>query len=73
MDSFAPWLERLERQISERVLAELSEEIPPAWYEDDYDAMVRLLEQVYRRKQRVPELLLSAQKSNRVPFAYWRT
>ena len=53
MDSFAPWLERLERQISERVLAELSEEIPPAWYEDDYDAMVRLLEQVYRRKQRV--------------------
>ena len=73
MASFAPWLERLERQITERVLAELSEEIPPAWYEDDYDAMVRLLEQVYRRKQRVPELLLSAQKSNRMPFAYWRT
>ena len=51
MESFAPWLERLEKQISERVLAELADEIPPAWYEDDYDAHVRLLEQLYRRER----------------------
>jgi hypothetical protein len=72
MESFAPWIERLEKQVSERVLAELAEEIPPEWYEDDYDALMRLLEQIYRRRERVPELLLSAQRSNRVPFAYWR-
>jgi hypothetical protein len=36
IESFVPGLERLEMPISERVLAELSEEIPPAWYEDDY-------------------------------------
>jgi hypothetical protein len=72
MESFAPWLERLEKQISERMLAELAEEIPPAWYEDDYDALMRLLEQIYRRRTRVPELLLSAQRSNRQPFAYWK-
>ena len=72
MESFAPWLERLEKQISERVLAELAEEIPPAWYEDDYDALVRLLEQIHRRRERVPELLLSAKQSNRQPFSHWR-
>jgi len=72
MESFAPWLERLEKQITERVLAELAEEIPPAWYEDDYDALVRLLEQIHRRRERVPELILAAQKSNRQPFWGWR-
>ncbi len=71
MESFAPWLERLEKQVSERMLAELAEEIPPAWYEDDYDGLMRLLEQIYRRRTRVPELLLSAKKSNRVPFPCW--
>jgi HipA-like protein len=73
MQSFAPWLERLEKQISERVLAELAEEVPPAWYEDDYDALLRLLEQAFRRRARVAELLISARNSNRQPFPQWRT
>jgi hypothetical protein len=72
MISFAPWLERLEKRITEKVLAELAEEIPPAWYEDDYDAVVRVLEQLLRRKQRVEELIWSAKESNRQPFASWR-
>ena len=72
MQSFTPWLERLEKQISQRVLAELAEELPPAWYEDDYDSLLRLLEQLYRRRSRVQDLLLSAQRSNRQPFPDWR-
>jgi hypothetical protein len=72
MDSFGPWLERMEKRITEKVLAELAEEIPPAWYEDDYDAVLRLLEQMQRRKKRVEELILSAKSSNRRPFASWR-
>jgi hypothetical protein len=72
MDSFAPWLERLKKQINETLLAELAAEVPPAWYEDDFDALTRLLEQIYRRRERVPELLVSAQKSNRVPFPHWQ-
>lgn len=71
MESFGPWLERLEHRITERVLAELAGEIPPEWYADDYDAVLRLLEQLQHRKTRVPELLLSAKKSNRQPFPYW--
>jgi hypothetical protein len=72
MHSFTPWLERLERNITEKVLAECVEEIPPAWYEDDYDAVLRLLEQLLRRKPRIEELILSAKNSNRVPFGNWR-
>jgi len=72
MDSFGPWLERMEKRVTEKVLAELAEEIPPAWYEDDYDAVLRLLEQMQRRKRRVEELILSAKSSNRQPFGSWK-
>jgi hypothetical protein len=72
MHSFAPWLERLQKRITADVLAELAAEIPPAWYEDEYDAVMRVLEQLVRRKPRVEELLLSAKSSNRRPFASWR-
>jgi hypothetical protein len=72
MDSFGPWLERLDKRITEKVLAELAEEIPPAWYEDDYDAVLRLLEQLQRRKPRIEELILSAKGSNRQPFGSWK-
>ena len=72
MDSFGPWLERLEKRVTEKVLAELADEIPPAWYEDDYDAVLRLLEQLHRRKRRVEELILSAKSSNRQLFGSWR-
>ena len=72
MHSFAPWLERLEKRITEKVLAELAEEIPPAWYDDDYDAMLRMLEQLQQRKKRVEELLWSAKNSNRQPFGSWK-
>jgi hypothetical protein len=71
MESFAPWLERLEKRITVQVLDEISREIPPAWYEDDYDALLRLLEQLARRRTRVPELLLAAKKSSRQPFPNW--
>src|SRR5579864_9422922 len=39
MESFAPWMQRVERNITEPVLAQLIEDLPPEWYEDDYDAV----------------------------------
>ena len=71
MQSFGPWLERLEKRITERVLDDISRDIPSEWYEDDYDSLLRLLEQIFRRRTRVPELLLEAKKSNRQPFPNW--
>jgi hypothetical protein len=40
-------------------------------HEHDYDSLVRLLKQIFRRRTRVPELLLEAKKSNRQPFPNW--
>ena len=71
MESFAPWLERLEKQVTERVLDELIRPIPAQWYEDDYDAVMRLLERLHRRCSHVPDLLLEAKRSTRQPFPNW--
>lgn len=70
-ESFGPWLERLEKRMTERALGELAGEIPPEWYEDDLDALQRVGEQLYRRRTRVPELLLAARDSSRRPFPNW--
>ncbi|MEQ1472306.1 MAG: HipA family kinase [Candidatus Acidiferrum sp.] len=71
MQSFGPWLERLEQRITERVLDDVSRDIPSEWYGDEYDDLLRMLEQLFRRRARVPELLLDAKKSNRQPFPNW--
>jgi len=71
MESFAPWLERLESRITESVLDDVSREVPPQWYDDDLGALYALLEQLQRRKKRVPDLLREARKSSRQPFPNW--
>ena len=71
MESFAPWLERLEKQMTERLLDDLLGPIPPDWYEDDYDALLRLAGQLHQRRHRVPDLILEAKRSNRQPFPNW--
>ena len=71
MESFGPWLERLENQMTERVLQETIEQVPPAWYEDDYDALKQLAEQLLRRRPRIPDLILDAKRSSRQPFPNW--
>src|SRR5580693_6525614 len=36
MESFAPWLERLEQRVGKTQLGEIADEIPPEWYNDEY-------------------------------------
>lgn len=70
-ESFGPWLERLGKRITERVLDELIREVPPEWYDDDIDPLLRVGEQLYLRRNRVRELLLAAKRSSRQPFPNW--
>jgi len=72
IDSFGPWLARLEKQITERVLGEEAAQIPPEWYAGEWTAFERLLERLFRRRERVPELILSARNSGREPFPNWK-
>lgn len=70
MEAFETWLARLE-QIDERVLDAISKEIPPEWYDGEQDALYDLLEQLLRRRKRVPDLILEAKYSSRQPFPNW--
>ena len=54
-----------------RILDEIARAIPPEWYADDYDALLALLEQLHRRRHRVPDLILEANRCNRQPFPNW--
>lgn len=72
MEAFEPWLDRLEKQITERVLGEEAAQIPPEWYGGDWNAIERMLERLYGRRKRVRELILSARNSGRDPFPNWK-
>ena len=71
MESFAPWTDRLEKSITESVLGQVIDEIPPDWYADDYDALLRLVEHLDRRRTRIAELLWATKKTTRQPFPNW--
>jgi len=73
LDSFEPWLGRLENRITRAALGEAAEQIPPEWYQDDAAALEELLERLYQRRERVRELLVSARDSNRIPFPNWKS
>jgi len=72
MEAFEPWLERLEKQINERVMDEIASEIPPAWYDFDQDRVFSLLDRLLRRRKHVAEWILEARESYRQPFLNWK-
>jgi len=71
MQSFVPWLECIEEQLTERAMDEITRSIPPEWYADDDDALLGLLEQLHHRRRRVPDSILEARRCNRPPFPNW--
>jgi hypothetical protein len=71
IESFEPWLERLESRIGEALVEEAASEIPPEWYNAELTALEQLLEQLLRRRKRVRELVISAWKSSAQPFPNW--
>ena len=72
MAAFQPWLDRLEKKMTEAVLGEEAGHIPPEWYGDDWNALELLIERLHARQKRLPELILSARNSGREPFPNWK-
>ena len=62
IDAFDPWLSRLESEIDKNALLEAAQDIPPDWYDENSDALMRLIGTLERRRKRVRDLLWSAQK-----------
>ena len=71
VDSFEPWLVRIEK-MDIATLGEIAEEIPPEWYNSDYDALEKMIEHLDRRRTLVRELIASAWKSSAQPFPNWK-
>jgi len=72
LESFEPWLARVEEKMTEKVIDEILKEIPGEWYGFDADGAERMLEQLLRRRKLVPELVRSAWKSAAQPFPNWK-
>ena len=71
IDSFEPWLTRIEK-MDLAVLGPVAEEVPPEWYNSDYDALEKMIEHFSRRRTLVRELIVSAWKSSAQPFPNWK-
>jgi hypothetical protein len=72
MDSFEPWIARIEGKMTEAVFDQIYKEIPGEWYSFETDALERMLEQLLRRRKLVRELVVSARKSAAQPFPNWK-
>lgn len=70
LDSFEPWLARIEK-LSVDTLGAMASEIPIEWYSAEADALEQLIEELDRRRSEVRRLLLDAKNSTRQPFLFW--
>jgi hypothetical protein len=72
IEAFEPWLARLESKITDAVVGECADEVPPEWYEFEQDAFEKMLAHLLRRRMLVRDLILAAWKSTAQPFPNWR-
>ncbi len=69
---FDPWLSRVVNFPPE-VLDKALRQIPREWMTDDDSELERLLEDLMRRRKRIPELLSECRKATGNPFPNWTT
>ena len=69
-ESFEPWLSRIQGMPIEELWG-VAESVPPEWYEYDDVGLERLVEQLWKRRDRVPELIHQFRVSSREPFPGW--
>jgi hypothetical protein len=64
VDDFAPWIERIVH-FPEDVIDEAVKQIPPSWLDGEEAAFSALLHRLMARRQRVPDLVLTAISSRK--------
>lgn len=69
-EDFEPWMTRI-REIPVDRIWQIAEQIPPEWYKADVDALEKLVEEVYARRERIPEWIRAFRESSREPFPNW--
>jgi hypothetical protein len=71
IETFDPWLDRIENEFSLSGLYEEAKHVPTEWYGEDHDAWNRLIERLYARRTRVRELISSSRNVARDAFPNW--
>jgi hypothetical protein len=71
MADFEPWLERIVH-FPEEVIDQAVKQIPPSWIEGDEEALEELMEQLLRRRTRVPDLIEACRTSRAGVFPDWK-
>jgi len=70
-DDFQPWLDRI-IHFPEEVIDDALKRMPSDWVADDQPMLQQLLEQLQRRRKRVPDLIRDAAAGQTNPFPNWR-
>lgn len=71
LEQFEPWLERVIR-FPEEVVDQACKQIPPEWLVGEEDQFERMVEQLMRRRKRVPDLIRDARRAKVSPFGNWK-
>jgi hypothetical protein len=71
LDDFQPWLDQV-MHLPEEVIDHAWKSIPPVWLENDEEPLEQLLETLWERRKRVPELLAACRGVRADPFPNWR-
>jgi hypothetical protein len=72
LDDFQPWLDRIVH-FPEEVVDEAYKQVPRTWLEEgEEDALESVLENLLKRRKRVPDLLLDCRNARVAAFPNWK-
>ena len=71
LEQFEPWLERV-MHFPEEVVDQAYRQVPPQWIPGEREQLERMLENLMRRRKRVPDLISDARRAKQSPFAHWK-
>jgi hypothetical protein len=71
LDQFEPWLDRVQH-FPDEIVDRAYKQVPPEWIPGERDKLDRMLEQLMRRRKRIPDLIGDARRAKSSPFANWK-
>ena len=71
LKDFEPWLEQVQH-FPEEIFDSAAKQVPAAWIEGEEEEFERLLERLYERCRRVPDLIKDVRQARSNPFPNWR-
>ena len=71
LEQFQPWLDRIVH-FPENAIDSALKQLPPAWIEKDESELMKLLEELMRRRKRTPDLIQDCRRARPSLFPEWK-